>query len=229
MQFATPASSSSSHALDEEDDGAAFVEVCTSTMQPPHLYTTAERQRGNISFEGRSPTSKAWSGGAAYAIRCGRCGLEPGRVGFVSKCLCTCTLCFEPLNGKKVCPSRYCGHNQPVEGSGVDDGRPRSPEAIPIATQHVKAKRRRHVAVAGPAVAMDAVVVDDSRVVIVSSDDDDEAIPKCFSRPSADGDEGTKHVAVCADEDDAIPKCFSSPTADADVDRHVAVVAVPLT
>ena len=213
---------------DEEDDGAALVEVCTSTMQPPHWYTTAERQRGNISFEGRSPTSKAWSGGAAYAIRCGRCGLEPGRVGFVSKCLCTCTLCFEPLNGKKVCPSRFCGHNQPAEGSGVDDGRPRSPEPVPIATQHAKAKRRRPVAVPRPAVALDAVVVDDRLVVIVSSDDDDDAIPKCFSRPTAHADEGTMHVAV-ADDDDAIPKCFSSPTADADVDRHVAVVAVPLT
>ena len=177
-------------------------------MEAPHLTTTADRQRGTITFEGRSETSKQWSGGAAYAIRCGRCGLEPGRVGFVSKCLCTCTRCFEPLNGKKVCPSRFCGHHQPVEGSGVDDGRPRSPETLPIATVHVKAKRKR---------AVDAVVV-------VSDDDDDVVVAAAApaGAPVASGvvavsdDEADAVVAALADsEDDSvhIPKCFSLPSA----------------
>ena len=196
----------------EDENGAAW--VCPATMQPVHRTTTAERQRGSISYEGRSKGSKAWLGGAAYAIRCDRCGLEPERPGFASKCLCTCTQCFRLLNGHKVCPSRFCGHNQPIAGSGVDDGRPRSPEELEIATVHVKVKRRRPVArvAAAQDAAVDAVVVvsdddvgvsaaDDAAVdaVVVGSDDGDgvsadddaaENVPKCFSLPSQHEDDG---------------------------------------
>ena len=201
-----------------------MLNVCPATMQPAHRTTTAERQRGSISYEGRSKGSKAWIGGAAYAIRCDRCGLEPGRPGYVSKCLCTCTQCFQLLNGKKVCPSRFCGHHQPIAGSGVDDGRPRSPEEVEIATVHVRVKRRRPVArvAAADDVAVDAVVVVSDDAVAVSDDDDAaENVPKCFSLPAQHEDDDAVAVAAaaavvasdgdCDDDDEHIPQCFSLP------------------
>jgi len=202
----------------EDENRAAWLNVCPATMQPVHRSTTAERQRESISYEGRSKGSKAWIGGAAYAIRCGRCGLEPGRPGFVSNCLCTCTQCFQLLNGKKVCPSRFCGHHQPIPGSAVDDGRPRSPEEVEIATVHVKVKRRRPVArvAAADDAAVDAVVVVSDDAVAVSDDDEAaENVPKCFSLPAQHEDDDAVAVAAAAavvtSDDEHIPKCFALP------------------
>ncbi len=202
----------------EDENVAAWLNVCPATMQPAQRSTTAAHQSESISYEGRSKSSKAWIGGAAYAVRCGRCGLEPARPGFVSKCLCTCTQCFQLLNGKKVCPSRFCGHNQPVEGSGIDDGRTRSPETVPIATVHVKAKRCRPVAKAAAAAPVVVAAVD---AVVVDSDDDD--FPKCLTFPARHEDAD----AVVVSDDDDVPKCFTLPGCDDESEYRPKCFSLP--
>ena len=175
-------------------------------------FTTAERQHGRISYEGRSETSRTWSGGAAYVVMCGGCGLQPESPGFASHCLCHCKRCFQPLSGKKVCPAPWCRFN------GRDDGRPRSPEEVPIGTVHVKAKRIKAVSTAP------ACVVDCSRsgdgvpasapVVVVHdvSSDEDDYPPRCM-----------KPASISSDEDDSHPRCMKPASSASD-----ACVAVGL-
>ena len=102
------------------------------TMQPIFA-TTAARQFGVISHDGRSATSKIWEQGSAYVRMCPTCGLEPSRPGKSSNCMCLCNLsqggCGKPLYGQKLCGQ--CGWGS------------YSPDPPSIATVHIKAKRAR--------------------------------------------------------------------------------------
>jgi hypothetical protein len=153
---------------------------------PPTRWTvTASLYAHRISYDGRSPNSSAWRGGAAYVQMCMTCGLEPGRPGFVSKCMCMCGL-GKPNNG---------GCSLALHGNGDEEGKCRNcgggrPSCPSIVTVEVKAKRPRWTYVphvlrgdafnaeraAGPAVAAVAavsapVVVADATAVAADSVD----------------------------------------------------------
>jgi hypothetical protein len=99
--------------------------------QPAQWFVTAGSQRGSISYDGYAESSTVWRGGAAYVQMCLTCGLEPGRVGYVSNCLCLCKRCCRVLHGhgdeSRLCDN--CGGGRPVITS--------------IGTVEVKAKRPR--------------------------------------------------------------------------------------
>ena len=111
-----------------------------------HRYVTAHHERGRISLDGRSETSKYWAGGAAYDPMCATCGLAPtrsDRPGLASNCFCMCDTCKRPLNG--------LGSLVPLDAD-VPDGPTHhlcakcggdAAEVIPICTREVKAKRPR--------------------------------------------------------------------------------------
>ena len=109
--------------------------------QATQWLVTAASQHGSISYEGRSETSSVWRGGAAYVQMCLTCGLEPGKPGFVSNCICMCGL------GKRGSMStKSCG--KPLDGHGDENGICRAcgrgrPEILSIGTIEVKAKRPR--------------------------------------------------------------------------------------
>jgi hypothetical protein len=128
----------------------------THTMLPtPRFVVTAsnEQVQGRISYDGRSQTSSVWRGGAAYVQMCLTCGLEPGRAGFVSKCMCMCGLGKHGGMSTKSCGA-------PLQGNGDEHGicsfcGPGRPEILSIGTIEVKAKRPRssyvpHVLRPGP-------------------------------------------------------------------------------
>ena len=111
-----------------------------------HRYVTAHHERGRISLDGRSETSKYWAGGAAYEPMCATCGLAPirrDRPGLASNCFCMCHTCNNPLNG--------LGSLVPLDAD-VPDGPKHhlcvkcggdAAAAIPICTREVKLKRAR--------------------------------------------------------------------------------------
>ena len=121
--------------------------------QRTHWFVTAGSQAGSISYEGRSERSSVWRGGAAYVQMCLTCGLEPGRAGFVSKCMCMCGLGKHGGMSTKSCGA-------PLQGNGDEHGicsfcGPGRPEILLIGTIEVKAKRPRssyvpHVLRPGP-------------------------------------------------------------------------------
>ena len=102
-------------------------------MQPPQLptqrFVTAASMDGRISYDGRSATSSAYLGGAAYVGQCYTCGLEPGAD---SKCICCCMTCGSFTNGQGS-ELRVCS-----KCSGVPWVPP-----VAIATVHVKPKPKR--------------------------------------------------------------------------------------
>ncbi len=98
---------------------------------PARWFVTAGSQHGNISYDGHSESSSVWRGGAAYVQMCLTCGLEPGRAGYVSNCLCMCKRCCRVLHGHGD-ESRLCDN--------CGGGRP---EITSIGTVEVKAKRPR--------------------------------------------------------------------------------------
>ncbi len=119
-------------------------------LPPARFFITARSYKvGHISYDGRSPNSSAWRGGAAYVQMCMTCGLEPGRPGKLSNCMCMCGL------GK---PGRGC--SRALHGNGDEDGKCRNcgggrTEFPSIGTVEVKAKRPRssyvpHVLRPGP-------------------------------------------------------------------------------
>ena len=94
-------------------------------------------------------------GGAAYVEIClmPTCGLEPGRAGFVSKCMCMCGLGKRGGTSTKSCGKPLRGHG---DGNGICGlCGPGRPEIVSIGTTEVKAKRPRssyvpHVLRPGP-------------------------------------------------------------------------------
>ena len=108
-----------------------------SSLPPARFFVTASSyNQGHISYDGRSANSSAWRGGAAYVQMCLTCGLEPGRPGKPSNCLCMCGL------GKPG------GCSLALHGNGDEDGKCRNcgggrPEIPSIGTVEVKAKRPR--------------------------------------------------------------------------------------
>ena len=114
---------------------------CTTSLimtyrLPSTRYVTVSSQSGHISYDGRSETSSAWRGGAAYVQMCLTCGLEPYRPGKPSNCLCVCGL--GKLDGGSC--------SAPLQGHGDESGICRScgggrPEIHSIASTEVKPKR----------------------------------------------------------------------------------------
>ena len=131
-----------------EKDARALRCWCDSTQErmslppartPATFFVTVNsvRNLGHLSYDGRSAKSSAWRGGAAYVQMCLTCGLEPGRPGFVSKCICMCGL------GK---PHRGC--SSALNGNGDAEGKCRKcgggrPEMASIGTVEIKVKRPR--------------------------------------------------------------------------------------
>jgi hypothetical protein len=122
-----------------------------------------------ISLDGRSAQSNAWRGGAAYVQMCLTCGLEPGRPGHLSNCMCMCGL------GKRGrgCGGILHGHGD-AEGKckGCGGGRP---EIVSIGTTEVKVKRSResyvpHVLRPGPSPVAIAAAVAAAVSVTVTHD-----------------------------------------------------------
>lgn len=126
--------------------------------QPVEWFVTAGSQHGSISYDGHSESSSVWRGGAAYVQMCLTCGLEPGRAGYVSNCLCMCKRCCRALNGHGD-EMRMC--------DGCDGGRP---QIASIGTTEIKAKRKRtklsSVAVVAGAAAVDVAVAASAAVAI---------------------------------------------------------------
>ena len=138
-------------------------------MEATQRFVTASHPgvQGLISHDGRTPTSRYWSGGAAYVLMCAQCGLEPSRIGYPGNCLCMCYKCCKPVHGhgaiewfdmgmfgrevKRVLLCEDCG--------GVEVC------AIPIGTRECKTKRKRPHRVSppppvdGPAAADAAIAV----------------------------------------------------------------------
>ncbi len=128
----------------------------THTMLPtPRYVVTAsnEQVQGRISYDGRSQTSSVWRGGAAYVQMCLTCGLEPGRPGFTSNCMCMCGLGKRGGHSTKSCGKPLRGHG---DEHGICGGCGRGrPDMLSIGTTEVKAKRPRasyvpHVLRPGP-------------------------------------------------------------------------------
>ena len=115
-------------------------------MLPAHRYVTANSQRGRISLDGRSETSKYWAGGAAYDPMCATCGLAPtrsDRPGIASNCFCMCDTCKRPLNGLgSLVPLDADNPLGPKHHLCAECGGDAA-EVIPICTREVKAKRPR--------------------------------------------------------------------------------------
>ena len=115
-------------------------------MLPAHRNVTANSERGRISLDGRSETSKYWAGGAAYELMCATCGLAPtrrDRPGLASNCFCMCDACKTPLNG--------LGSLVPLDADAPDGPKHHlcvrcggdAAEVHPICTREVKSKRPR--------------------------------------------------------------------------------------
>lgn len=115
-------------------------------MLPAHRYVTANSERGRISLDGRSETSKYWAGGAAYEPMCATCGLAPtrrDRPGLASNCFCMCDACKTPLNGLgSLVPLDADAPYGPKHHLCVRCGGDAA-EVLPICTREVKAKRPR--------------------------------------------------------------------------------------
>jgi hypothetical protein len=111
-----------------------------------HRYVTAHHERGRISLDGRSETSKYWAGGAAYDLMCATCGLAPirrDRPGLASNCFCMCDTCKRPLYGLgSLVPLDADNPGGPKHHVCADCGGDAA-EVIPICTREVKAKRPR--------------------------------------------------------------------------------------
>jgi hypothetical protein len=111
-----------------------------------HRYVTAHHERGRISLDGRSETSKYWAGGAAYEPMCATCGLAPtrsDRPGIASNCFCMCDTCKRPLNGLgSLVPLDADDPDGPKHHLCANCGGDRA-EVIPIGSREVKVKRPR--------------------------------------------------------------------------------------
>jgi hypothetical protein len=129
-----------------ENDELAVMLRETHMLPTTHRYVTAHHERGHISMDGRSETSKFWAGGAAYDPMCATCGLAPirsDRPGLASNCFCMCDTCKRPLHG--------LGSLVPLDADNPGGLKHHlcakcggdAAEVIPICTREVKAKRPR--------------------------------------------------------------------------------------
>ena len=118
----------------------------THMLPTTHRYVTANHERGRISLDGRSETSKFWAGGAAYDPMCATCGLAPirrDRPGLSSNCFCMCNIFKKPLNGLgSLVPLDADNPGGPKHHVCADCGGDAA-EVLPICTREVKAKRPR--------------------------------------------------------------------------------------
>ena len=154
----------------------------THMLPTTHRYVTAHHERGRISLDGRSETSKYWAGGAAYDPVCATCGLAPTRSdkpGVASNCFCMCDTCKRPLNGLgSLVPLDADNPLGPKHHLCAKCGGDAA-EVIPICTREVKAKRPRSSylpwtarpcpppPVDGPAPADAAVIADAAAAAVI--------------------------------------------------------------
>jgi hypothetical protein len=135
-------------------------------MQPTVRHVTAASMIGRINYDGRSPTSRAYLGGAAYMGQCWTCGLQPGSAG---SCFCCCKSCCQHMNGRGN-EAGVCSRCSGVAWVPPQD----------IATVHVRLKPKRKRSGTDTLIASAAAAV-----IVIPSSSESSPVPACHGGGAA--------------------------------------------